>query len=457
LSDKQASFKARWQAEAVRLLQGAASDRQAEAEAREGAAAEAEQRVLRWAAIIGVRHQLPETQAAWRRHCILILMAISVLALAGGFTTALAVLGDGTQPVNIPWALGGLLGLNLLMLLFWLLGMLVRSDGAMLGRLVFQLTHYLPGEHHKALTRAFATLNQRADLMRWWLGLLSHTVWLCAMLGALLGLLWTLALRSYAFTWETTILSADVFTALVHGLSVLPQTLGLTIPDAATLVGADQSQADEVRRQWAAWLTASVALYGLMPRLVLILISSIRLLIGLRQLRLQTTAPEWAPLVQRLSPDLNERHVTDPAPEAGQTARIVPVSNPRPGTSVLVAYELAAIKPWPPADLPEHTQCLEVNSRGQRQQSLSALAEARPHTLMVICDARLSPDRGTLHWLVNAGSLAGLTQIVLHNSEQSSDERLTSWHDSLRDIGVDSAHIHHGMTEALIQLGVHNG
>src|SRR5690606_18156589 len=105
------------------------------------------------------------------------------------------------------WALGSLLGLNLLTLLGWLLGLALAGDsGGALGRLWLWLSEKLARDARAAqLAPALPVLLRRQRLGRWLLGLGVHGMWLLAMACALLMLLALLATRRYGFVWETTI------------------------------------------------------------------------------------------------------------------------------------------------------------------------------------------------------------------------------------------------------------
>ena len=311
LDDAKATFGKRWLAEAVRLSgeqSGAGINTRtenpvAEQKAR-AAGGSAEQRILVWAGQIGTASGLADEIGIWRRRAWLIVLIIAGLALAGGFATAVAVLGDGSRAVNILWALGALLGLHLFMLVLWLLGMLARSDGALLGRLGFWLATRIKTRHAGALVQAFVALNTRAGLTRWWLSLISHLVWLAALTGALAGLLFALALRSYVFVWETTILPESVFAQIVYLLSVVPDWLGLAVPDASTIgeasiiSDAGVLQPDNVRRAWAGWLSGALLVYGIAPRALLALLCVSRVMWGIKRVRLNVKGSEWTMLVR---------------------------------------------------------------------------------------------------------------------------------------------------------------
>ncbi|MCS5515357.1 hypothetical protein NWF32_08095 [Pseudomonas qingdaonensis] len=114
----------RWLTEAVRLREehaGALEDQEANRRARQQGgdlAARIEHRALWLAERDGLRAAL----GRWKAGARLALLALLLLAVLSGAGLAFAGLGDGQRPVNVFWALGSLLGLNLLMLLSWTLG-----------------------------------------------------------------------------------------------------------------------------------------------------------------------------------------------------------------------------------------------------------------------------------------------------------------------------------------------
>ncbi|MBI1524846.1 DUF2868 domain-containing protein, partial [Escherichia coli] len=117
----------------------------------------------------------------------LALLPLLLLAVLSGAGMALAALGDGQRPVNVFWALGSLLGLNLLMLLGWAVGFAISGNhGTGLGRLWLWLSERFARDAKAAhLAPALLVLLQRQRLNRWLLGLLVHGLWLLAMLTAL--------------------------------------------------------------------------------------------------------------------------------------------------------------------------------------------------------------------------------------------------------------------------------
>lgn len=447
-----AGFAGRWLAEAVRLGSDGRAEREAEDHARRERG-DAEQRLLAWAAFIARRDGLQSAPANWRRQATASLLLLMAVALIGGLTGALAVLGDGSRPVNVIWALGSLLGINLLMLLVWLAGFLASAPSPSLGRLWFWLSQRFQNRDAINLTRAFVMLNNQAGLTRWWLGLVSHAVWLAALLGVTIGLLLALSLRSYAFSWETTILPASVFVSLVEGLGWLPGWIGFQTPNiegiqqAGQMPGTAQAflQADPERRAWASWLLGCLVVYGVLPRLLLVIASGLRLMVGTRRLRLDVNAPGWLPLQHRLMPASEAGGILDPAPGQLAGSRIQRRALAPDGEYTLVAFELGDDAPshYLPAqasDLHWHHR-FNVDSREQRHEVLSFLQSSPPGALLVICDATLSPDRGTLHWLASAMGSAAQAAVWLHNAPDAGVERMEAWQQGLQGIGVAAVDI----------------
>ena len=64
---------------------------------------------------------------------------------------------------------------------------------------------------------------------------------------------------------------------------------------------------------------------------------------------------------------------------------------------MLLALELPNDLPWPPATTPAGIQIADrLDTREERRRILDALADAAASRLLIACDARQTPDRGTL-------------------------------------------------------------
>lgn len=434
-----------WLSETIRLreehagpLEDAEANRLARAEDSDLA-----QRIQYRALLLARRDGQWQALLHWLQGARLAGLLLALLALLSGAGLALAALGDGRQPVNVFWALGSLLGLNLLMLVGWLLSLLLTRDhpGA-LGRLWLWLSEKLARDASAAqLAPALLLMLQRQRLTRWGLGLLVNGLWTLAMLAALTTLLLLLATRRYGFVWETTILAGDTFIALTQSIGALPALLGFSLPDIEVIrASGDAAIASEAARQsWAGWLVGVVLVYGLLPRLLLALLCLWRWQSGTRRLRLDLDLPGYSLLRQRLQPDSERLGVCDLAPAALHQPQGGASAQPGSG-ALLLGLELDERRPWPPLPLPKGVADAGViDSREQRRQLLEQLTRFPPQRLAIACDPRRSPDRGTLALLGELARSSSATRIWLlppAPGECLDSARLADWHQALGTLGL---------------------
>ena len=438
-------FQRLWLSETIRLreehagpLEDAEANRLARADAGELA-----ERIQQRALLLARRDGQWQALLHWLQGARLAGVLLALLALLSGFGLALTALGDGSRPINVFWALGSLLGLNLLMLLGWLLGLLLTRDhpGA-LGRLWLWLSEKLARDASAAqLGPALLLMLQRQRLTRWGLGLMVNALWALAMLAALVTVLLLLATRRYGFVWETTILGGDTFIALTQAIGALPALLGFSLPDVELIrASGDAAIASEVARQsWAGWLVGVVLVYGLLPRLLLALLCLWRWQSGKRALRLDLDLPGYSLLRQRLQPDSERLGICDLAPAALHQPQGGASAQPGSG-ALLLGLELDDSRPWPPATLPKSVADAGViDSREQRRRLLEQLTRFPPERLAIACDPRRSPDRGTLALLGELARCAAATRIWLLSpapGESLDSARLADWHQALASLGL---------------------
>ena len=440
-------FDKRWLTEAVRLREeqaGALEDLEANRRARQQGGdltARIETRAL-W---LAERDGMADALRHWKQGARLALLALLVLAALSGAGLVLAALGDGQRPVNVFWALGSLLGLNLLMLLGWAAGwVLAGEQGSGLGRLWLWLSARLARDAKAAhLAPALLVMLQRQRLNRWLLGVLVHGLWSLAMTVALGMLLALLATRRYGFVWETTLLAAEPFINLTQALGTLPSLLGFTVPDEAMIRASGDTlpALDLARQAWASWLLGVVLVYGLLPRLLLAVLCLWRWRQGRERLTLDLNLPGYSQLRDVLMPGSERLGVQDAAPEAlprfqaGQ-------QDVQDGGALLVGLELDDQRPWPPA-LPRGVGNAGVlDSRESRHTLLEQLGRFPPARLAIACDPRRSPDRGSLALLAELARNAGATRIWLLQAlagQPLDAERLGDWHDALDRLGLPHA------------------
>ncbi|AZE91833.1 DUF2868 domain-containing protein [Pseudomonas orientalis] len=436
-----------WLTETVRLREehaGPLEDLEANRLART-AGGDLPTRIQQRALHLAERDGLTAALGRWLQGARLALVLLAIVAVISGAGLAFAALGNGLTAVNVFWALGSLLGLNLILLLSWALGLLfVGEHGASLGRLWLWLSEKLARDAKAAqLAPALLLLLQRQKLNRWAIGVLVNSLWLLALLSAMVILLMLLATRRYGFVWETTLLGADTFIAVTQALGTLPALLGFNVPtvDMIRASGDSALNIDSARQAWAAWLVGVLLVYGLLPRAVLALLCLWRWKIGRAALRLDLNLPGYAQLRERLMPSSERLGVNDAAPE--QLHHVVGgVSDMQSDGALLVAIELDDQRPWPPK-LPGNVKNAGIlDSRESRNKLLEQLSRFPPARLAIACDPRRSPDRGSLALIAELARSATATRVWLLQAPpgQALDaERLGDWHGALQQLGLPFA------------------
>nr|WP_282442891.1 MULTISPECIES: DUF2868 domain-containing protein [unclassified Pseudomonas] len=436
-----------WLTEAVRLREehaGPLEDLEANRLART-AGGDLSTRITQRALHLAERDGLTGALTRWLQGARLALILLAVVAVISGAGLAFAALGNGLTPVNVFWALGSLLGLNLILLVSWALGLLFAGEhSASLGRLWLWLSEKLARDAKAAqLAPALLLLLQRQKLNRWAVGVLVNSLWLLALLSAMVILLTLLATRRYGFVWETTILGADTFVAVTQALGSLPALLGFNVPtvDMIRASGDSALNIENARQAWAAWLVGVLLVYGLLPRLILALFCLWRWKIGRAALRLDLNLQGYAQLRERLMPSSERLGVNDAAPE--QLHHVSGgVSEMDSDGALLVAIELDDHYPWPPK-LPSNVKNAGIlDSRESRNKLLEQLSRFPPARLVIVCDPRRSPDRGSLALIAELARSATATRVWLLQAPpgQALDaERLGDWHTALQQLELPFA------------------
>ena len=86
-----------------------------------------------------------------------------------------------------------------------------------------------------------------------------------------------------------------------------------------------------------------------------------------------------------------------------------------PGTLAVIGFELPPELDWPPPGLPAASGPAPRIAGGarEREQALGRLMAARPASLLLVCHAPSSPDRGTARFLREAAFQAGRSALLL--------------------------------------------
>ncbi|WP_129972255.1 MULTISPECIES: DUF2868 domain-containing protein [unclassified Pseudomonas] len=434
-----------WLTETVRLREehaGPLEDLEANRLAR-AAGGDLPGRIQRRALWLAERDGLTSALKHWLQGARLALVLLAIFAVLSGAGLAFAALGQ--TPVNVFWALGSLLGLNLILLLSWALGLIFAGEhDATLGRLWLWLSEKLARDAKAAqLAPALLLMLQRQKLNRWALGTLVNGLWLLAMFSALVLLLTLMATRRYGFVWETTILSADTFINMTQALGALPALLGFNVPtvDMIRASGDTALNIESARQAWATWLVGVLVVYGVLPRLLLALFCFWRWNSGKAALRLDLNLPGYAQLRERLMPTSERLGITDPEP--AQLHRVEStVGEHASDGALLVAIELDDQHSWPPT-LPKNVSNAGIlDSRESRNKLLEQLSRFPPARLAIACDPRRSPDRGSLALIAELARNATATRVWLLQAPQGQAldaERLGDWHVALQQLELPFA------------------
>ncbi|MFV0681307.1 DUF2868 domain-containing protein [Ottowia sp.] len=425
--------------------------------------------------LLGERLGLPQALARWRAGAVWVLLALALLIALLALGSARAVVGPD-RSINAVAAFVGLLGLHFLTLAVWLLGGVwgvldrtARMRGLSLGRLVLGLAARWPvdrGPHAVLLLRSATAVLQRARLWWWLTGALSHGIWTLAFALVLAALAFGFAFHAYVLNWESTILSATFFQRFVHITGALPALLGFPVPDAASVAqgGAisampfDGVNQDMGQSAWAWWLMGCVLVWGLLPRALLAALSGARWRMGVQRLaRVDLTDPYMHRHLARLDALEPPPQVIDPegmvdAAAVPSRPATVPGAPGAAGSWAVIGFELPPESAWPPPglDVGAASLCQRIaGSSAEREGVLSALAAARPESLLLVVNATTSPDRGTARFLREAARPAQRTALWSLCTGPVDEHGVQRWQDWLNSEGFQALTLAHQAQEAM--------
>lgn len=382
----------------------------------------------------GVKLALGRVQSGlWVAFIVLLVIAV----LVGG-SAALAALGPGFRPVNVVSALVVLLGVNLFSLVFWIVTLIVGigSGGWLAGRWPWLVRKLATGPEVALAGQAWWSLWQQAGGLRWVLSIVTHASWLIASLTMLVVLYFTLSIRHFDFAWETTLLSADSFVALTQFVGVVPHWFGFAIPDSETVRASGHLSRNSVQAQalWASWLTGALVCYGVIPRALLLLASLAMVARAWPRTQPQLMSPYYQALLAKMRPtELPPEGLVPPQIKLRyRPAHTGPNSATR---AMMTGIELES--EWPPSGLgSEIVHTIMIDSRDTRNLALGHVAQLNPRRLVISCDARHTPDRGTLRLIAELSSYAGKTLVWLQpavgaEGPDGADGRTPLWKNQL--------------------------
>ncbi len=359
---------------------------------------------------------------------------------------------SANRQINVLIALVTLLGLPTLTLLLWLASLVLPSGQrhSGFGELWLWISRRLARSGQTStLTRALASTLSRARALQPLLATVSHTIWLFALLATTLTVAGLLSARRYTFNWETTLLSSDTFVTLTTWIGWPPSLLGFNTPSASVIRLSDgmHTLPPDAHVQWSGWLIGCLVCYGVVPRALALAASWWTTRKRLARIRLDTSLPGYAELRNRLDPASLPGAIDAPAPAALHANPLPgPIHTAHTNARCIIGIELPDEYPWPPEPVPRHIHDLGVlDTWPQRKQALVELERIAPHKLLVVCDGRQTPDRGTIMLIQQLFGLAQYTHVLLATpatQQPAAPDRNEVWRSTLTDAGINDVHIH---------------
>lgn len=429
-------------AEAVRLRErvgGRLDDTVANSHAREaGGTDEARlcERGRHLADGLGLTEALPR----WRRRMRLLVLAGLVLAFVLGVLGVQLGLAGRDGIVSMMGATVSLVGASLLMLLVWVVLALMSRRARPTPPVTGLLWLSKRGGLGPAVWLGGGAIEVLRNQRRLWTasGVLTHALWLAALLGALLSLLYAVWFTRFEFAWHTTVAPPGFFIALVDALGWLPGLLGFPRPDADTVLASLNAPAGDLaaHRLWAWWLVGIAVAYGVLPRLLALLGCAIGYAAVGRAPRLDLSHPDWAPLLARVQPATHRIGVSDGDGVASVIDHIATPRDTLGGPRHLLGLELHPGTPWPPALDVAGLHVHQADAHAEREAALKHLGDERRARLLLAIDPRNTPDRGLLRSIAECSHRAARTGVWLLGGDTANPERLALWRERLTEIGL---------------------
>lgn len=338
------------------------------------------------------------------------------------FATLCFIIGIGATRVlpegfparaNVVSLLAVLLLPNLISLLLWLIvsvnGLFWRgldTTNGWLGRRALGIYTFLEdllnaGRYERAAGRAWRDFLTKTRIGRHRLTIVSHSFWISALLGALLGCWWLLVVRQVDFVWGSTLLTVANVQSLLGDLTNWVGSFGFTVPTADDIVASriDTQLYDEVlRRRWGIFILGSIMTLGLLPRLVAIVLDAAGYIYFRRDLKLELAQPGYARLQPLLMPVTYAHTIIDPDNDSQQVTN-TPTGITTLSTNIPQAAAWLALEHPPEKSLQENEISIDlgvVASYEEQQRVLDQLSASTPEwqAVCVYADLAITPDMG---------------------------------------------------------------
>lgn len=326
------------------------------------------------------------------------LICLIIAAILGCLAAANAV--SVSQTLNIYWLLSVLLGFHLLSLILWTTGIVLNLQGLSSG-VAAQLAGWWPfRKKEKDTMESLARLAWWESCLtgiigKWRVSVLTHQFWLTYLAAGLVLLVLLMLAKQYNFIWGTTLLPEHSLPRLTESLGKPLVLIGFEIPDsrqiAASRMGIVEQDA-ETRGAWARFLIGMLLIYGLFPRLLLLVLSALMLQWSERRFKLDLYLPYYIDLRQRLMTRKDSSKIIDADPLANKKPAEVnyaTVNNTVPDQAYAVGIELDEKIVWP-GSVVCHLNIVDQQTQAEALQLVKSLNGS----LLIGVAAHRLPDRG---------------------------------------------------------------
>jgi len=379
------------------------------------------------------------------------LVSVLLLVLGASSVGQLFFTEQGTQ-INFFWAFGLFFIPNLLALCLWLFLFLQKkhlSAGWLAHFSLFLLKtvekRFNPQAtqhaHFWPLFKCYFKTVLSGDLGRYQLSFITHLLWLSYFCGATIMLVIMLATHQVDFIWQTSILSQQSFQWLTQMLAYIPNLLGMTVPDPQQIqqshLGAVNVLADaqSSRQVWSSLLISSLLIYGVLPRLLLLLLMRFLLIRKTQRFQLSLSLPYYVQLRQRLKPNVTSLGIKDPdlsKMKANHLSHLETAKQQLPSCFYPVALELSEAQfiecqKHVKHSSPEQFGLLQNVCDFQAQQRLlNEIKIIEQKALVLYVTLTRLPDRGLLAFIKSLSSLTSKSFYLLLIDEGLMEESYIS-------------------------------
>lgn len=352
---------------------------------------------------------------------LMVAFLLGLMAVPPAFAT-----GESNQ-VNIFWLLIILLGFHGLNFVVWLVTIMAtmrrqtESQGMLLSLLIFLNKKLSKYSHiHTEVSAAYLHWQCPAHSNKWLVSGVSHGAWACYLLAGWIMTLLLLLTNQVNFVWETTLLSDHAFLQLTQALSLLPQWFGVAVPNQVDILASRvdlMSQSASTRQHWANFLLASIAIYGVLPRLLFMLVSLA--MYHFKRARQPLSTQEQIILNRYQQAENQNRTVLDADPSPTQT--LSRHANTKDYTALPrhAFSQRWALFEWSSAQPECLNTARSLTCLNSREEQEAFLRSSSNDTIYLLVDGEQSPDRGSRRFFSQASKVHPSLFMVISNPEQA--------------------------------------